>query len=498
VNAALAILNDVKSRPWAMAADLLEAHVADLQRLAVSVSDLADPNALGSDAPDDAVGYELHDGVAVIPIVGIIRKAVPWYYSYFGIAATSTLAVRNALATAMEHAAVRSILLIIDSPGGSVAGVQELADAIFDARDAKPVSAHVSDLCASAAYWLGSQTQFITANASAQVGSIGVYTVLYDEAAWFEKNGVKVIVEKTGPYKGTGVSGAPITDEQRKPIAEIIQGLGQQFIDAIARGRGAAPDDVATYATGRTWLAPEAAEIGLIDEVANSDLVLARLAADAGDTFAGEQLMLRKKKAADGSAAADTGQASADDLATAQAEGAAQSVERLKALEGRFEGDEDFARECWEAGMTDEQVTDAHYTLVCERVGTLGQTLSKVKIDHAAALEAKDTEHAEAIQAKDGEIAELKAAMAGAGAAPVEKPEQAAAPADAVKAYNEKFAALVQAGDQRPAATIADQFPALQAAYLAAANASETPVPAPSTAQKPDGDVPDSDGEETT
>ena len=79
---------------------------------------------------------------------------------------------------AAEDPVVAAILLRVDSPGGTVAGVSDLAEAVYAARKVKPVSAYISDLGASAAYYIASQAQRLYADSDALVGSIGVYSVV--------------------------------------------------------------------------------------------------------------------------------------------------------------------------------------------------------------------------------------------------------------------------------------------------------------------------------
>ena len=95
-------------------------------------------------------------------------------------------------------------MLHVDSPGGHVAGVQALADTIFQARKLKPLHAHIEDLGASAAYWLASQANTVTANSTAEVGSIGTMAVVHDSSGAAAKAGIKVYVVSSAPAAGIG------------------------------------------------------------------------------------------------------------------------------------------------------------------------------------------------------------------------------------------------------------------------------------------------------
>jgi len=209
------------------------------------------------------------DGVAEIPVKGVLLKNVPAWLSWFGINATGYDEIREDVQAALDDKAVRSIRLKVESPGGQVSGVMEAAEAIYKARETKPVGALIEDLGASGAYWLAAQAIKIGANANAVVGSIGVYSVAVDYSKAAEMEGVKVHVISSGPHKGAGVPGAPITEPQLDALREVINGMAENFISDVARGRAAKVEDVRTWASGRTWLAGVANEMGLIDQVVN-------------------------------------------------------------------------------------------------------------------------------------------------------------------------------------------------------------------------------------
>jgi signal peptide peptidase SppA len=257
--------------PWAMNLPHLEAFLSELQ-VAVDIIE-SDPKAKkqqdGESGYDcEEPPYEMRGSVACVPVHGVVLKSVPWILRAFGINATSTQATRKALTHAIENKEVTSIELNIDSPGGTVAGVQELSDDI--AKLTKPVTAKISDLCASAAYWLASQTQGISANAGAQVGSIGVYTVMRDSSRAAENAGIKTHVLASHPLKGAGVPGSVVTDEQLADTQRLIDATANLFTAHVMRGRKMTDEQVKKVATGQVWLADEAKKFGLIDQVGSS------------------------------------------------------------------------------------------------------------------------------------------------------------------------------------------------------------------------------------
>lgn len=199
------------------------------------------------------------DGIAIISIAGPIMKA----RSKFG--GTSSVYTRKLLRQANADDRVKAILLVVDSPGGHVAGTKDLADEVRNSE--KPVYAQVDDLAASAALWVASQAREVFANATAEVGSIGVYAVVYDTSEAYERDGVKVHVISTGENKGAMVDGLPIKKQSLKALQERVDDINIFFMEAVMDGRDMSQDDVADLADGSTWIASKAQELGLIDGV---------------------------------------------------------------------------------------------------------------------------------------------------------------------------------------------------------------------------------------
>lgn len=201
------------------------------------------------------------DGVAVIPIVDQMTKGK----SSFG--GTSTIETRQLIREAARSDKVGAIMLHIDSPGGSVAGTKELADDLTMAGEHKPTFAHIDDLGASAALWVATQAQRLTANEAAAVGSIGVYAVVEDTSGMAKEEGIIVHVISTGENKGAFVPGTEVTDVQLAELQKQIDGLNAIFTAAIQKGTGMSKADVKAIADGRVFMAKEAKGLGLIDAV---------------------------------------------------------------------------------------------------------------------------------------------------------------------------------------------------------------------------------------
>jgi len=206
--------------------------------------------------------YELYESVAVIPMHGPMMKA----YSKFG--GVSTVETRRMIRQAVRDPEVKTILLHIDSPGGHVAGTQELADEIYRTRSSgKQIVAHVDDLCASAAYWAASQTERITANPTAEIGSIGTIAVLKDTSQSMDRQGIQVHVISTGPFKGVGVDGMPISAEALDYLRQRVEDLNEHFVASVMRGREKSHDQLTTWTDGRMHIAKQAKNMGFLDEI---------------------------------------------------------------------------------------------------------------------------------------------------------------------------------------------------------------------------------------
>ena len=179
----------------------------------------------------------IEDGIGVVAIEGpILRKPDLFARIFFG--ATSSEDIGEALREAREREDIKAVFLNIDSPGGTVTGTPELANAVAALDKKKPVYAFSSGLMCSAAYWVASQARAIYATPSAQVGSIGVVQAVIDNTAALDKAGLKVEVFSVGKYKAMGAPGTPLTDDQRELIQSNLAEIAAEFHDAVlSRGR---------------------------------------------------------------------------------------------------------------------------------------------------------------------------------------------------------------------------------------------------------------------
>lgn len=324
---------------------------------------------------------ERKDGVATIPISGVLLKRVPMILRFLGFDATSYSDIQEDIAEALADDQVREIRLRVESPGGQVAGVDGAGEAIFRARSRKRVTAQVDDMAASAAYWLASQAQTISAGPNDLVGSIGVYSVYVDSSKAAEKKGLDVHVIASGPHKAMGVPGAPITDAQISAMREVIDGIAENFVSAVARGRGTRPrSEVRQWATGRLWIASEAKSLGLIDSVSTSDDSSpsgSRAAVASSDTQKGEEGMNDK-----------TPTQMADQSAQASEDARKAERQRHQDLVAAFPGEADFVSEQYGKGNSVSQAKAEYADVLKERNAKLEKE-NKTLAAKAAASPAK-------------------------------------------------------------------------------------------------------------
>jgi signal peptide peptidase SppA len=208
--------------------------------------------------------------VAVLPIVGLITQRETLFSAFFG--GTSTARFTTLLRQALADPDVHAIVLDLDSPGGSVYGVEELATEIYRARGRKPVTAVANSLAASAAYWVASAAGELVVTPGGEVGSIGVYAVHEDLSKRAEMLGMKVTYISAGKYKTDGAAFVPLAAGARSRMQQRVDDYYSLFVGAVARGRGASTADVRNgFGEGRVVGAREAVSLRMADRVATLD-----------------------------------------------------------------------------------------------------------------------------------------------------------------------------------------------------------------------------------
>lgn len=224
-------------------------------------------------APSQPTMYPAKGGknVAVIGASGMLMK------QRSSAGGTSTVQLRRDLQNAVRDPNVSAVLLAIDSPGGTVAGTQALANEIKAAGRKKPVWAQIDDIGASAAYWIASQASQIFASVpTTSAGNIGTYLVVRTRDNGDGKTSATARVFRSGALKGIGED--EITDEQAAHLQQHVDGINSHFLEAVAKGRGLGKTAMAELSDGRLLLAESALSARLIDGIRPMESTLTALA----------------------------------------------------------------------------------------------------------------------------------------------------------------------------------------------------------------------------
>lgn len=215
-------------------------------------------------------------GLAFIPLYGPLVQRASIFTEVSGLLSTDQ--IRAMLQEVVGDPAIDTIVLDVDSPGGSVFGTAELADAVYQARQQKRVIAVANSMAASAAYWIASQASELVVTPSGMVGSVGVYQMHVDRSEEMRQRGRTVTFVAAGERKTAGNEFAPLDASGRETIEETVVGYYGEFIRAVARGRNTSAAAVRQgFGRGGMVLAGRAMSEGMSDRVAGMDTVLSEL-----------------------------------------------------------------------------------------------------------------------------------------------------------------------------------------------------------------------------
>lgn len=274
-------LIDVLTSPWAIVPDkLIEIQSIYRTHLRGEKIDLSIIEAqIGKPLANEQKPYETADGVAIIGMEGVVAKRMSLFTKISG--GISTYQVQEQFRTAMSDPKVRAIILDIDSPGGTLDGTAELAALIHVSRGDKPVVAYTDGMMCSAAYWIGSAADAIYISGDTpQVGSIGVVASHMDISKAEEMAGVKTTEIAAGKYKRIASQHAPLTQEGRQNIQEMVDYVYTAFVGDVAKHRGVSEEQVLEQmADGRIFFGRQAVAAGLVDGVSTIEELIGKLSA---------------------------------------------------------------------------------------------------------------------------------------------------------------------------------------------------------------------------
>ena len=182
-----------------------------------------------------------------------------------------------------DDPAVRAVVLRINSPGGVVAPTQEIFTAVRRLREAKkPVVASLGSVAASGGYYVAVAADRIYASPGTLTGSIGVVMQLANLEGLLKKVGVEYVVVKAGAYKDVGNMARAMTPEERRILQSLLDDVYDQFIGAVAEGRGLDPQAVRAFAEGRIYSGRQAQSLKMVDDLGGLEDAIEAAAKMAG------------------------------------------------------------------------------------------------------------------------------------------------------------------------------------------------------------------------
>ncbi|WP_341823847.1 S49 family peptidase [Wolbachia endosymbiont (group A) of Agelastica alni] len=203
-------------------------------------------------------------GIAIIRIYGVLTKKTEAFDHILDM--TSYENIHEEIESALEDKSIETILLDIDSPGGEVNGVFDLADFIYSARGKKRIIAIANDDAYSAAYAIASRAEKIFLTRTSGVGSIGVIASHIDQSRFDEKQGIKYTTIFAGSRKNDLNPHEPMTSESLESLQKEVGRLYEMFVQLIARNRGLSIEKIRSTEAG-LYFGEKAVEIGLADGV---------------------------------------------------------------------------------------------------------------------------------------------------------------------------------------------------------------------------------------
>jgi signal peptide peptidase SppA len=267
------IVNAVFFQPWCI---LPSAHYA-IQKVVLARLDGVKSGDLLDEFVSPSQSYYVDDGIAFVPLQGVMGRKLSNIEKKCG--GVDTREVAESIGTAVSDPEVSGIMILGDTPGGLHQGTPELATTIAAADAVKPVFTYVDGTLASAGVYATAGSRQIYSSDSSQIGSIGTYLAILDQSEAYAMEGLKVELFASGKFKGAGVDGVPLSDEQRENFRQTVYEANAKFQAWMTENRPAVTTD---SMQGQMFWADRALEAGLIDAVAPLEQAIADLKTVAG------------------------------------------------------------------------------------------------------------------------------------------------------------------------------------------------------------------------
>jgi protease-4 len=246
--------------------------VASALSLQILTSGLSAPTpGLGSGGSGPAV--------AVIRVSGVLISGRSNAFDT-GLAASDNIV--DQINQAKQDASVKAILLMVNSPGGSVVGSDLIYRALKNAG--KPIVVMMGETAASGGYYISMASQWIVANPNSLTGSIGVISEFPNASGLLQKVGVDFVVVTSGPRKDIGSPYREMTESERAYWQAIIDETYQGFVAIVAEGRHQTAEEIKPLADGGVYTGRQALQLGLVDQLGYEDDAVAKAAQLGGIT----------------------------------------------------------------------------------------------------------------------------------------------------------------------------------------------------------------------
>ena len=201
------------------------------------------------------------DTVAIIPLQGEIGYGAS---NSSGSSIITPEMVKTAIIKADSDNSVSSIVIDLNSPGGSPVASEEIMNTINNTK--KPVVVWISDVGASGAYLAASSADKIVASPSSMVGSIGVIMELTDLSKYYQQNGINKSSIKAGEFKDMGADYRPLTTAERSMLQGMVDQDYNHFIDIVSVNRHLDTNYTNNIAQGKIYTGTQAKDLKLVDE----------------------------------------------------------------------------------------------------------------------------------------------------------------------------------------------------------------------------------------
>ena len=214
--------------------------------------------------------------IAVIRLRGLIVPEASRWDEYFGWCGLNRR--RAELDAALGDSRVKGVLFLIDSPGGSVFGIQEFSEYCARGTKIKPIYGYIRGRCESAAYWIASACTSLSISPSSEAGSIGVWYAHLDLTEMMSAAGVKVTLVHSGKYKVEQSKYTKLTEDTKAWLQTRSDETFSAFVRAVAKNRQTTPARVKSdFGEGRTFGAALAVKQGLCDKVETFESLVGRI-----------------------------------------------------------------------------------------------------------------------------------------------------------------------------------------------------------------------------